>query len=112
MEKFRNYLKLKFKLSSQSINSWVWIGRVAPLTALLVLMLILIFDITTWVDYAVLFISISFAVVAFSWWWWVIYTVQDIFKLLNHANNRFEKVIQELKDIKKEYFKKDNNKKR
>jgi hypothetical protein len=107
MEKFRKYFTIK-----KSVGIWVWLGRVAPLTALLMLGIVLIFDFTSWLHYLIMSIGITFAITAFTWWWWVIYAVKDIFRLLNDANVRFGEVLQELKAIRKEYIKKDDVKRR
>lgn len=101
MEKFRKHFSIK-----KSVGIWVWLGRVAPLTALMILCIVLAFDFTSWVSYLVSAIALLFAITAFTWWWWVIYAVRDIFKLLNSANKRFAEVLNELKTIKKEYLKK------
>ena len=90
----------------------MWLGRLAPLTALLILCVVLVFDLNTWLHLVLMTIGISFAITAFTWWWWVIYAVKDIFRLLNDANVRFGEVLQELKPIKKEYIKKDDVKRR
>lgn len=90
----------------------MWLGRLAPLTALLILCVVLVFDLNTWLHLVLMTIGISFAITAFTWWWWVIYAVKDIFRLLNDANVRFGEVLQELKAIKKEYIKKDDVKRR
>ena len=107
MEKFRKYFSIK-----KSVDLWVWLGRVAPLTALVLLCIVLVFDFTSWVHYLVSAIGITFAITAFTWWWWVIYAVKDIFKLLNNANKRFAEVLDELKTIRKEYIKKNDIKRR
>jgi hypothetical protein len=107
MEKFRKYFSIK-----KSVGIWTWAGRVAPLTALFMLCIVLVFDFTTWVHYLVSAIALTFAITAFTWWWWVIYAVKDIFKLLNDANKRFSEVLAELKSIRKDYIKKKDIKRR
>lgn len=101
MEKFRKYFSIK-----KSVGIWTWLGRVAPLTALMILCIVLVTDFTSWIQYIVSAIALLFAITAFTWWWWVIYAVKDIFRLLNSANKRFGEVLIELKTIKKEYLKK------
>ena len=101
MEKFRKHFKLK-----KSVKYWVWLGRLAPLTALVMLLIATTFEMSTFTSWVVLGICILFAITAFTWWWWVIYAVRDIFRLLNSANKRFAEVLVELKSIKKEYLKK------
>ena len=92
------------KLSRQ-VSVWVWLGRVAPLTSLLALGTILIFDVTGWVEYAIVGIAISFGVIAFVWWWWVIYAVRDLNGMLQEANQKFGNIITELREIKEEFKK-------
>ena len=95
MEKFRKHFSIK-----KSVGIWVWLGRVAPLTALMILCIVLAFDFTSWVSYLVSAIALLFAITAFTWWWWVIYAVKDIFTMLNRANKKFEEVLFEIKKIK------------
>ena len=99
MEKFRKYFKLNL---DKQVTVWTWLGRVAPLTALLVIGLILFFDIDTWLETVLTLIALLFSITAFTWWWWVIYAVRDIFKMLNRANKRFEEVLMEIKAIQVE----------
>ena len=99
MESIRKYLKLNIK---RQVGLWAWIGRVAPLSALLVLCLILYYDIDTWLKTVLVLIGIIFSITAFTWWWWVIYAVRDIFTMLNRANKKFEEVLVEIKKIKLE----------
>ena len=101
MEKFRKYFSIK-----KSVGIWTWLGRVGPLTALMILCIVLVTDFTSWIQYLVSAIALLFAITAFTWWWWVLYAVKDIFTLLNSANKRFGEVLIELKSIKTEYLKK------
>ena len=108
MESIRKYLKLNIK---RQVGLWAWIGRVAPLSALLVLCLILYYDIDTWLKTVLVLIGIIFSITAFTWWWWVIYAVRDIFTMLNRANKKFEEVLVEIKKIKLESTKPKKRKK-
>ena len=99
MEIIRKYFKLNIK---KQVTLWAWIGRVAPLSALMVLCLVLFYEINTWLEAALIFIALSFSITAFIWWWWVIYAVRDIFTMLNSANKKFEQVLFEIKNIKME----------
>lgn len=97
MEIIRKYFKLNIK---KQVGLWAWIGRVAPLSALMVLCLVMFYDIDTLLDTVLLFVAVSFSITAFAWWWWVIYAVRDIFTMLSRANKKFEEVILEIKKIK------------
>jgi len=103
MEKFRKHFKLK-----KSLKYWVWLGRLAPLTALMLLMIAISLDMSSFTSWLVLGICILFAITAFAWWWWVIFAVKDIFYLLQDANKRFKQVLVELKQIKKDYMDRKN----
>ena len=80
MEKFRKHFKLK-----KSVKYWVWLGRLAPLSALVMLLIATTFEMTTFTSWVVLGICILFAITAFTWWWWVMFAVRDIFNLLQDA---------------------------
>ena len=99
MEIIRKYFKLNIK---KQVGLWAWIGRVAPLSALLVLCLVIYYDIDTWLKTVLVLIGIIFSITAFTWWWWVIYAVRDIFTMLTKANKKFEEVLFEIKKIKLE----------
>jgi len=103
MEKFRKHFKLK-----KSLKYWVWLGRLAPLTALMLLLISISLDMSSFTSWLVLGICILFAITAFAWWWWVIFAVKDIFNLLQDANKRFKQVLVELKQIKKDYMDRKN----
>lgn len=99
MENIRKYLKLNIK---KQVGLWAWLGRVGPLSALMVLCLVLFYDVDTWLETLLLCIAVIFSITAFTWWWWVIYAVKDIFTMLNRANRKFEQVLLEIKKIKVE----------
>ena len=86
----------------KQVKIWYTLGRVAPIGALFLLIVCLIFDIESWINYLLIGIATLFAVIAFTWWWWVIYAVRDIFTMLNRANKKFEEVLVEIKKIKLE----------
>lgn len=97
MESIRKHFKLNIK---KQVGLWAWLGRVAPLSALMALCLVLFYDIDTWIETVLLCIAVVFSITAFTWWWWVIYAVKDIFTMLNRANKKFEEVLFEIKKIK------------
>ena len=91
----------RFSIARQ-VDVWSWIGKVAPLTALTALSLIIFFDFETLTDYFIGFSALLFAVVAFTWWWWVIYAVKDLNQLLQKTTEKFESVIKEIKSLKED----------
>ena len=105
MEKFRKHFKLR-----KSVKYWVWLGRLAPLTALVMLLIATTFEMTTFTSWLVLGVCILFAITAFTWWWWVLDTVKELFNLLKGAHNRFDTIITDIQEIKKEIN--DSNRKR
>ena len=107
MEIIRKYFKLNIK---KQVGLWSWIGRVAPLSALLVLSLILYYDIDTWLKTVLVLIGLIFSITAFTWWWWVIGAVKALTDLLTSAQTRFGEVLTEIKDLRKDMN--DKNKKK
>ena len=92
------------------LKLWIWCGRILPLTALLVLIFVLVFDFSAWINFVVACISIVFASFAFFWWWWVLDTVRNLYSTLNLAQERFIQVLEELKQMRKDLN--DRNRKR
>ena len=86
----------------KQVNAWYMLGRVAPIGALFLLCLVLIFDVRGWIEHALIFVGTVFAVIAFTWWWWVLDTVKELFNLLKGAHNRFDTIITDIQEIKKE----------
>ena len=95
------FLKSKIDLIRQ-VNIWSWLGRVAPLSALTILCFVIFLDFSGWVDYVICAVAVAFAIVAFTWWWWVIYAVRELNKMLDRTTEKFEVVIKEIKDLKKD----------
>jgi hypothetical protein len=78
------------------------LGRVAPIGALFLLCIALIFDIGGWLEYLLCAIGTLFAIIAFTWWWWVLDTVKELFNLLKGAHQRFDTIIEDIQEIKSE----------
>ena len=78
------------------------LGRVAPIGALFLLCIALIFDIGGWLEYLLCAIGTLFAIIAFTWWWGVLDTVKEIFNLLKGAHQRFDTIIEDIQEIKSE----------
>ena len=95
------FLKNKLDLIRQ-VNIWSWLGRVAPLSALTILCFVIFLHFSGWVDYVICAVAVAFAIVAFTWWWWVIYAVRELNKMLDRTTEKFEVVIKEIKDLKKD----------
>jgi hypothetical protein len=95
------FLKSKIDLIRQ-VSIWSWLGRVAPLSALTILCFVIFLDFSGWVDYLICAVAVAFAIVAFTWWWWVIYAVRELNKMLDRTTEKFEVVIREIKDLKKD----------
>lgn len=91
----------KFSIQHQ-VKLWAWLGKVAPLTALTGLCLVIFFDFTTYTEYFIGAVALLFAVVAFTWWWWVIYAVRDLNSMLNKTTDKFDQVIAEIKKLKRD----------
>ena len=95
------FFKSKIDLIRQ-VSIWSWLGRVAPLSALTILCFVIFLDFSGWVDYVICAVAVAFAIVAFTWWWWVIYAVRELNKMLDKTTDKFEVVIKEIKELKKD----------
>lgn len=83
------------------VSVWSWIGRIAPMSALVMLAVALIADLNNYTNYLLIIIATIFATIAFVWWWWIIFTVRDLFQMLQNAQDRFHEVLEEIKDLKR-----------
>ena len=99
-----------FKKVEKHVGLWYMMGRVAPFGALFVICITLFFDLHSYLEYVLLAVAIFFALFAFTWWWWVLDTVKELFNLLKGAHNRFDTIITDIQEIKKEIN--DSNRKR
>ena len=86
----------------RQVKIWYTLGRVAPIGALFLLIICLVFDIESWINYLLIGIATVFAVIAFTWWWWVLDTVKELFNLLKGAHQRFDTIIEDIQEIKSE----------
>lgn len=92
----------KDKNIKQHVKIWYAIGRIAPLGALFLLCIALVFDIQGWLEWLLCGIGTIFAIIAFTWWWWVLDTVRALFAMLEHANDRFKEILEDLKGLKQD----------
>ena len=90
------------KDANKHITIWYMLGRVAPIGALFLLCIALIFDVEGWLEYILCAIGTLFAIIAFTWWWWVLDTVKELFNLLKGAHQRFDTIIEDIQEIKSE----------
>tara|TARA_Y100001954_G_scaffold222979_1_gene260807 strand:+ start:4200 stop:4529 length:330 start_codon:yes stop_codon:yes gene_type:complete len=86
----------------KQVTLWYMLGRIAPIGALFLLCIVLIFDVESWLEYLLCAIGTIFAVIAFAWWWWVLDTVKELFNLLKGAHKRFDTIIEDIQEIKSE----------
>jgi|TARA_B100001093_G_scaffold347278_1_gene331885 protein-S-isoprenylcysteine O-methyltransferase Ste14 len=92
------------KLKRQ-VKAWSWIGKVLPLSTLFAIVLILVFDFQTALEWTIGSIAIAFGIVAFTWWWWVIYAVKELNQLLSTTTERFEQVMKDIRELKDDFRK-------
>ena len=87
---------------NKHVKIWYTIGRIAPLGALFLLCVALVFDVEGWLEWLLCGIGALFAIIAFTWWWWVLDTVRALFSMLEHANDRFREILEDLKGLKQD----------
>ena len=80
------------KLDKQ-VSVWAWIGRVAPLSGLLQIGLVLTTDLSTYKDYIIIAIAVGFGTTAFFWCWWVFYAVKSLVKSLDSNKPKFDSIV-------------------
>jgi hypothetical protein len=85
---------------NKEVSMWAWLGRIAPMTALLSLSLVVTSDFHMYGDYAVHAVAVLFGSIAFFWWWWVLRSVSQLTGLLESSTEKFEEALAELREIK------------
>tara|TARA_B110000858_G_scaffold49750_2_gene57508 strand:+ start:173 stop:511 length:339 start_codon:yes stop_codon:yes gene_type:complete len=85
---------------NKEVSMWAWLGRIAPMTALLSLSLVVTSDFHVYGDYAVHAVAVLFGSIAFFWWWWVLRSVSQLTGLLESSTEKFEEALAELREIK------------
>ncbi len=84
------------------IKFWHWLGRIAPMMALLALCLSIWLDPEHWTEYVIITIAVAFGSIAFAWWWWVVFAVKNLTEMLSKSRDDFEKVVIEIGSLKEE----------
>lgn len=82
------------------IKFWQWLGRLAPMVSLLVLVLTLFLEPTNWKEYVLIAVASGFGCIAFVWWWWVIYAVKNLTDMLHKSREDFLKVIEDISKLR------------
>ena len=93
---------MKSKKFDREVTLWAWLGRIAPMTALLVLAIVSTTEYDDYTDILVTGIAVTFGSIAFFWWWWVLRSIGILTNLLDTTSERFTEVVTELKEIKKD----------
>lgn len=88
------------KYQTHFLKSFVWIGRVLPLTALLGILIGLHFELDSFVKLMQMAVALTFGAIAFIWWWWVVDAIKNQNKFFNESYDRFSDMHQNLIDIK------------
>lgn len=81
---------------------WLWTARIGPLVSLLAIGLCMALDLTNILEWVLYFTAILFGMIAFAWWFWIMDIAKDMMNLLDKANQKFEEIKQEVKDLKKD----------
>ena len=86
----------------KQVRIWYTLGRIAPLGALFLLCVAIFFDLNSIMEWILSGVATLFACIAFAWWWWVLDTVRALFSMLEHANNKFKEILDDLTSIKQD----------
>lgn len=87
--------------SLKHFSFWKWLGHVAPMTALFVLVLFDFFAPDSWHDFLLILIATTFATTTFVFWWWVVYSLKKAYEEFNILGKRLAEVNERLADTQK-----------
>ena len=86
----------------KQVKIWYTLGRIAPLGALFLLCVAIFFDLNSIMESILRGVATLFATIAFACWWCVLDTVRALFSMLEHANNKFKEILDDLTSIKQD----------
>lgn len=83
-------------------RAWLLAARIGPLVAMMAMLICLILELNTLLEYILYGIAILFAIIAFSWWFWIMDIAKGMMQLLESATDRFEDIRIQIQQIKKD----------
>lgn len=87
----------------KEVKIWDWLARLLPLSVLAVLAVLHFFK---WSDYIGLILEITlivFIITCFVWWYWALYKIAASVKYLQSAQDKFDEIRKEFKEMKKSF---------
>lgn len=81
---------------------WMYAAGTLPFAALTGVLIGYYFNLETALECFMAAVVITFISASVFWWWWAISRIKTVFLKLETTNENFAKVVQELKEIKRE----------
>ena len=99
MENIRTDTKLT------QITFWQWFGRVVPMILIVAFLSFFIYGGTDLIGNTIAFILTALSFIPIIWWWWAMDVMKWLSKLYGDTLEHQTKILDEIKDIKKELYK-------
>lgn len=90
------------KKAIKEIKIWAWAATVLPMIAMAGIILTYLIGFSTWLQILIVTVSSVLFGIAVIWWWWALHTIAGITGILSNALGRFEKVEQEVVNLRTE----------
>lgn len=90
------------KKALKEIKIWAWAATVLPMIAIAGIILTYLIGFSSWLQILIVTVSSVLFGIAVIWWWWALHTIAGITGILFNALGRFEKVEQEVVNLRTE----------
>lgn len=99
------------KKALRDIKLWAWAATVLPIVAIAAISFAYLIGFSSWIEILLVVISTIVFATAVIWWWWALHTIAGITGILSKALGKFEKVEDEVVELRTEIDKqaKDND---
>lgn len=99
------------KKALKDIKLWAWAATVLPIVAIAAIIFAYLIGFESWIQIILVIISTILFGTAVVWWWWALHTIAGITGILSKALTKFEKVEDEVVELRTEIDKqaKDND---
>ena len=99
------------KKALKDIKLWAWAATVLPIVAIAAIVFAYLIGFESWIQIILVIISTILFGTAVVWWWWALHTIAGITGILANALKKFEKVEDEVTELRTEIDKqaKDND---
>ena len=96
-------MKEKYELILKQNKLWAIAGLILPTVSTAILLILIFFQIDTYIKIVATIIGIVFFVIASYWWWWTMYQLYKFTKTAGSTEEKIETLGKEFQTIKEDF---------